>query len=82
MITYISEYLWVLACLLTSPLVVTLGISISIPLAVIGDFILNSHAISLPLIVGTLFVFSGFMGVNYERRSETEDEALRESREH
>lgn len=69
-ITCFSEYLWVLACLLTSPIIVTLGISMSIPLAVLGDFIINSHPVTMHLVLGTIFVFLGFVGVNYERRAE------------
>ncbi|KAJ7619142.1 hypothetical protein DFH06DRAFT_1235447 [Mycena polygramma] len=40
-ITLSSDYLYVLAMLKTTPLVVTVGLSLTIPLAVIGDFILG-----------------------------------------
>ncbi|CAH1766259.1 2825_t:CDS:2, partial [Entrophospora sp. SA101] len=35
--TFLSDYLWLLSILMTSPLVVTLGLSLAIPLALIGD---------------------------------------------
>nr|CAG8454330.1 15007_t:CDS:2 [Entrophospora candida] len=35
--TFLSDYLWLLSMLMTSPLVVTLGLSLAIPLALIGD---------------------------------------------
>ncbi|KXN89921.1 hypothetical protein AN958_04925 [Leucoagaricus sp. SymC.cos] len=41
-ILVLSDYLYVLAMLKTTPLLVTVGISLTIPVAVLGDFILNS----------------------------------------
>ncbi|KAJ2408845.1 hypothetical protein GGI10_004781, partial [Coemansia sp. RSA 2530] len=35
--TFLSDYLWLLAMLMTSPLVVTLGLSLTIPLSMAGD---------------------------------------------
>lgn len=40
-ITWSSDYLYVLAMLKTTPVVVTIGLSLTIPLAVIGDKLLN-----------------------------------------
>src|SRR5437870_3073579 len=34
--TFLSDYLWLLATFMTSPLVVTLGLSLTIPLALLG----------------------------------------------
>ncbi|KDQ30683.1 hypothetical protein PLEOSDRAFT_1074969 [Pleurotus ostreatus PC15] len=39
-ITWSSDYIYVLAMLKTTPLVVTVGLSLTIPLAVVGDFFL------------------------------------------
>ncbi|KAJ3570249.1 hypothetical protein NP233_g4521 [Leucocoprinus birnbaumii] len=41
-ILVLSDYLYLIAMLKTTPLLVTMGISLTIPLAVLGDFVLNS----------------------------------------
>jgi len=40
-ITLSSDYIYVLAMLKTTPLVVTVGLSLTIPLAIVGDKALN-----------------------------------------
>ncbi|EPY54011.1 membrane transporter [Schizosaccharomyces cryophilus OY26] len=66
-ITFVSDYLWVIAMLMTSPLLVTLGMSLSIPLALFFDIILRGHYINFTLIFGSLLVFAGFIVVNYNQ---------------
>ncbi|WBW72632.1 transmembrane transporter [Schizosaccharomyces osmophilus] len=66
-ITFVSDYLWVIAMLMTSPLLVTLGMSLSIPLALFFDIILKGHYLNFTLIFGSLLVFAGFIVVNYNQ---------------
>ncbi|BFZ55268.1 hypothetical protein PYCC9005_002308 [Savitreella phatthalungensis] len=73
-ITFVSDYLWVWAMLLTSPLVVTVGISMSIPLALLGDHILYNYRSSLTFFLGAALVFGSFIVINLEHKSETERE--------
>ncbi|KAJ2328478.1 hypothetical protein GGH92_009854, partial [Coemansia sp. RSA 2673] len=46
--TFVSDYLWLLAMLMTSPLVVTLGLSLTIPLSMAGDIIFKGLQVSTP----------------------------------
>lgn len=63
-ITFVSDYLWVLAMLMTSPLVVTVGISLSIPLALLGDHLLYSHTANFLFFLGAALVFASFIAIN------------------
>lgn len=61
----ISDYLWARAILLTTPTVATVGLSITIPMAFLGDIILNGyHEVTLLAILGSLLVMTGFALVN------------------
>ncbi|ORY86247.1 hypothetical protein BCR37DRAFT_209512 [Protomyces lactucae-debilis] len=64
LITFVSDYLWVLAMLMTSPLVVTVGISMSIPLALLGDHLIYHNAGSWVFFLGALMVFASFIAIN------------------
>ncbi|KAK7463705.1 hypothetical protein VKT23_005643 [Stygiomarasmius scandens] len=63
--TWSSDYLYVLAMLKTTPLVVTVGLSLTIPLAVVGDFILGKST-HVQVIMGALLVLSSFLVVGYD----------------
>ncbi|CAO3591353.1 unnamed protein product [Absidia cylindrospora] len=75
--TFLSDYLWLLAMLMTSPLVVTLGISLTIPLALIGDIVFKNFVPHLQYAIGALLVIIGFVSVNMsalkERKDDTND---------
>jgi len=64
-ITWSSDYLYVLAMLKTSVLVVTLGLSLTIPLAVVGDFLLSKPA-QVQVLVGALLVLVSFVVVGID----------------
>ncbi|KAJ3812265.1 hypothetical protein F5876DRAFT_37837 [Lentinula aff. lateritia] len=64
-ITWSSDYLYVLAMLKTTPLVVTIGLSLTIPLAVLGDFFL-SNPVRLPVLAGALLVLMSFVVVGVD----------------
>lgn len=62
--TFVSDYLYMIAMLKTSPLVVTLGISLTLPVAVIGDLVKGS---TLPLgsLMGAGLVLSSFVILSF-----------------
>ena len=59
--------------LMTSPLIVTMGLSLSIPLALLGDFLFKGQLKGLFYWFGAILVLSGFSIVNI-RRDEVDDE--------
>ncbi|ORE20228.1 hypothetical protein BCV71DRAFT_212522 [Rhizopus microsporus] len=62
--TFLSDYLWLLAMLMTSPLVVTLGIALTTPLALIGEIFFKGIIPNLRYSLGALFILSGFLAIN------------------
>ncbi|KAI7883296.1 hypothetical protein K492DRAFT_229681 [Lichtheimia hyalospora FSU 10163] len=73
--TFLSDYLWLLAMLMTSPLVVTLGISLTIPLALVGDLLFKQIVPGLQYAAGAILVLIGFFAVNTVTLSDVEQEA-------
>ena len=65
--TFVSDYLWLLAMLMTSPVVVTLGLSLTIPLAILADWALGD---TLPAMAmywsGALLILASFVVVNLD----------------
>ena len=57
--------------LLTSPLIVTVGLSMTIPLSLIGQIVLDSQYASVWYWLGAVVVFGSFIFINNE---ETRDE--------
>ena len=62
----VSDFCWAYAMLLTSPLVVTVGISLCIPLSLIGQIIINSQTSSAVYWIGACVVFLSFIFINHE----------------
>ncbi|CAG8462161.1 2040_t:CDS:2 [Ambispora leptoticha] len=62
--TFLSDYLWLLATFMTSPLVVTLGLSLTIPLTLAGDVFYKEIHLGTQYWVGAVFVLLGFLTVN------------------
>ena len=56
--------------LLTSPLVVTVGLSLTIPLSLIGQIFLNSQTSSGIYWFGALVVLLSFIFINHESRDQ------------
>lgn len=71
--------------LMTSPLVVTLGISLTIPLALIGDICFKGFVPGLKYTIGAILVIIGFLAVNTnamkEAKEKNQDDLLRNSQE-
>ncbi|KAJ7070921.1 vacuolar membrane protein [Mycena amicta] len=73
-ITLTSDFIYVLAMLKTTPLVVTVGLSLTIPLAVIGDFLLSKFTRG-QVIFGAILVLLSFVvvGLDNEKVKSRED---------
>ncbi|SCV01419.1 LAMI_0G11364g1_1 [Lachancea mirantina] len=63
-ITFISDFCWAKAMLLTSPLTVTVGLSTTIPFAMLGDFLFKERPMSLLYMVGATLICGSFFIVN------------------
>mmetsp|Transcript_68457 Transcript_68457/g.127745 ORF Transcript_68457/g.127745 Transcript_68457/m.127745 type:complete len:172 (+) Transcript_68457:3-518(+) len=59
--TNLSDMLWAKALQLTSPLVATLGLSLTIPLGMFSDMTLHGHAFPAPYVAGSCLVLLGFI---------------------
>ncbi|KAI8090107.1 uncharacterized protein B0P05DRAFT_464336 [Gilbertella persicaria] len=70
--TFLSDYLWLLAMLMTTPLVVTLGISMTIPLALVGDVVFKHFVPGVQYAIGAILVVAGFFVVNIATLSDIE----------
>ncbi|XP_042039778.1 thiamine-repressible mitochondrial transport protein THI74-like [Salvia splendens] len=57
----ISDYLWALSVVWTTPLVATLGMSLTIPLAMFADMLIHKRHYSAIYILGCIQVFAGFI---------------------
>lgn len=60
----ISDYFWALSVVWTTPLVATLGLSLTIPLAMVADMVIHGRSYSLVYVLGSLQVFGGFLIAN------------------
>jgi len=56
--------------LLTTPLVVTVGLSLTIPLSLVGQIVLQSQYASPVYWVGAAIVFLSFLVVNHESKTQ------------
>ncbi|RMD44952.1 hypothetical protein DV735_g5, partial [Chaetothyriales sp. CBS 134920] len=57
----IGDVSWAHALVLTSPLVVTVGLSLTIPVSLVGEIFLQGRSESLVYWLGSLFVIGGFV---------------------
>lgn len=57
----LSDYLWALSVVWTTPLVATLGMSLTIPLAMLADMLIHGRHFSAIYIIGCIQVFAGFI---------------------
>lgn len=61
-LSFISNYCWAKSViLLSSPLVVTMGLTMTIPLAMLGDMIFNHKPFSLHYLFGAFYIIQGFI---------------------
>jgi len=64
-ITVSSDFLYVIAMLRTTPLVVTVGLSLTIPFSIVGDIMLG-HSIHVQVILGVMLIMSSFVAVGLD----------------
>ena len=68
--SFISDIAWAFAMLLTTPLVVTVGLSLTIPLSLIGEIIQYGQYSSVLYWIGALVVFVSFAFINHETKED------------
>ncbi|UZJ54380.1 hypothetical protein CBS101457_003700 [Exobasidium rhododendri] len=68
-ITFVSDMAYLLAMLKSSPLVATVGLSLTIPLAIAGDTLLGSHTGGLQSYMGSIVVLVSFVGIGLADRA-------------
>ncbi|GAB2215401.1 hypothetical protein Droror1_Dr00019784 [Drosera rotundifolia] len=64
----LSDYFWALCVVWTTPLVATLGMSLTIPLAMVADMVIHGRHYSTVYILGSSQVFAGFVIANLADR--------------
>ena len=69
----VSDFCWAYAMLLTSPLIVTVGLSLTIPLSLIGQMVLDSQYSSWLYWVGAAITVLSFIFINHEDAKDEED---------
>ncbi|XP_010525944.1 PREDICTED: uncharacterized vacuolar membrane protein YML018C [Tarenaya hassleriana] len=60
----LSDYFWALCVVWTTPLVATLGMSLTIPLAMTADMVIHGRHYSAIYVLGSIQVFAGFVIAN------------------
>lgn len=73
----ISDFCWVLSTLMTSPLLVSVGLSATIPLSMLGEVVFHHRYASPPYLIGALLVGYSFYAINASE--EHENDTRRES---
>ncbi|KJZ74463.1 hypothetical protein HIM_06059 [Hirsutella minnesotensis 3608] len=68
--SFVSDLSWAFAMLLTTPLVVTVGLSLTIPLSLIGEMIQYGQYSSFMYWIGAAVVFISFLFINNESQEE------------
>ncbi|KAJ8131551.1 hypothetical protein O1611_g2077 [Lasiodiplodia mahajangana] len=68
--SFISDMSWAYAMLLTTPLVVTVGLSLNIPVSLIGEMIQYEQYSSFVYWVGAVIVVISFLFINHESHEE------------
>ena len=70
-----SDVCWAYAMVLTSPLVVTVGLSLTIPLSLVGEMVLQGRKEGLVYWLGAAVVVGSFVFVDREEVKEEEEES-------
>ncbi|KAI5859476.1 hypothetical protein GGS23DRAFT_585580 [Durotheca rogersii] len=68
--SFVSDISWAYAMLLTTPLVVTVGLSLTIPLSLIGEMIQYAQYSSFVYWIGAAVVLVSFIFINHESHEE------------
>ncbi|KND93893.1 putative vacuolar membrane protein [Tolypocladium ophioglossoides CBS 100239] len=70
--SFVSDISWAFAMLLTTPLVVTVGLSLTIPLSLVGEMIQYGQYSSFVYWIGAAVVFVSFVFINNESHEDGE----------
>ncbi len=62
--TVLADYFWARAVVLTSPTVATIGMSITIPIAILTDYVIKGVQATWVSVLGAMCVVAGFILVN------------------
>ncbi|XWS27071.1 hypothetical protein CRYUN_Cryun26dG0085100 [Craigia yunnanensis] len=62
--SFLSDYFWALGVVWTSPLVAALGVSLTIPIAMLEDMLIHGQQYSVIYMIGSAQVFLGFLLAN------------------
>ncbi|EFR03186.1 solute carrier family 35 member F5 [Nannizzia gypsea CBS 118893] len=65
-ISFASDICWAFSLLLTSPVIVTIGLSLNIPLSLLGQIVIQHKYATGLYWFGATLVFASFIVVNYE----------------
>ncbi|KAG6706700.1 hypothetical protein I3842_07G233700 [Carya illinoinensis] len=71
----LSDYFWALSVVWTTPLVATLGMSLTIPLAMVADMVLHGRHYSAIYVIGCIQVFAGFVVANLSDKFSRKEES-------
>jgi len=71
----VSDYLWALGVLLTTPTVATIGLSLTIPLAIISDLFLRAIPPTWMSLGSAALVIAGFLTINLASSGENLEDA-------
>lgn len=69
----VSDFCWAYAMLLTSPLIVSVGLSLTIPLSLVGQMVLDAQYASWLYWVGAGMMVISFLFINREEKRDEED---------
>ena len=69
----VSDFCWAYAMLLTSPLIVTVGLSLTIPLSLVGQMVLDAQYASALYWLGAAIMVLSFLFINREDRKDEEE---------
>ena len=72
-VSFSSDICWAYAMVLTSPLLVTVGLSLTIPLSLVGEMVLQGHYEGWVYWVGAGVVVGSFLFVEQEEKKEEEE---------
>lgn len=70
--SFVSDISWAYAMLLTTPLLVTVGLSLTIPLSLVGEMIQYQQFSSFLYWVGAGIVLLSFLFINHESHEDEE----------
>ncbi|EXJ75137.1 uncharacterized protein A1O5_01833 [Cladophialophora psammophila CBS 110553] len=68
--SFCSDLCWAYAMVLTSPLLVTVGLSLTIPLSLVGEMVLQGHYEGWVYWVGAAIVVGSFLFIDQEEKKE------------